>query len=312
MNNKFSEIGQRAFGFVRVLAPILSISLSFLKLPCWARLTLVTLGVSVLLYVMLDALWPLNRYARSYRANGALYGYRYDRLEVSVQVQTSGSAFVRRIVKVTSLMSEMRALHHYLFVPGSKEKLQELPPLEAEVASIQPPNRTLTLAQVSDRMEPGTSRYVIEIDPPLAKRKSIEYKVEESAPQGTFALTMAELRGTEWEFMAWEISRPTKELVLEVKIPYSLATERHRHDVWRGTEYGAFTIVNEFDRVEPGWSIGRTTISDRDHVVATLKVKWPILGMRYVVTWLPQDAATARAPTGQPIGDTPQAGATTW
>ncbi len=298
--------------YIGVVSGILGIiSFVFSTIPDGVTYVLFAVAVASGAYLAFPMWVPLNAHARAYWANAQVYGYKYEKLGVCVVMGEDGSATVNRTVKLICTSPELKEVHHYLMVPGSKESLEKLLPLVAKLISCDDPLRELTIEKKNGKGEAtlGRLRFVVKIEPPLGKRKGVEYTLQETAPPGTFALTKDQLpNGMKHEFFAWEVSRPTKELLLEIKIPVSVGTELQAFDVWRGTEFGPSTFVPEFDRLassnrakeehhqdSAGWGREIKTIEDRDHVICTLIVPYPILGMRYVIKWIPKDIPTTDA-----------------
>jgi len=298
--------------YIGVVSGILGI-ISFVFPIVPDRVTYVLFAVAAAsgVYLVFPTWVPVSKHSRAYWANAQVYGYKYEKLQVRAVMGEDGSASVSRTVKVVSTSPELREVHHYLMVPGSKENLEESPSLVAKLISCDDPLRGLNIEKKNGEGRPtfGRLRFVVKIEPPLGKRKGIEYALQETAPSGTFALTKDQLpSGMEHEFFAWEISRPTRELLLEIKIPIRTATENQVFDVWRGTEFGPSTFVPEFERVKSfskakgerrrdftGWRRVIKGIKGRDYIICTLIVPYPILGMRYVVKWSPTDSPVTDA-----------------
>ena len=278
------EILSRYTGLLSTIFAI--VTFFFPDVPDEVRYALLGITLVSVLYLAVRPYFPLDRFRIAYEANAYIYGYKYEKLELSAIMAEDGSAVLVRKVRAVAASSELDAVHHYLMVPGSKEGGQLLPSPTARVTSWDDQLRRLSLEQV--RSPEGYNSFKINIDPPLGKGGQIEYAVEETAPPGTFATTTDELpTDTPYEWFAWEISRPTKELLLELSIPLTLGTHTHHADVWRGTEYGHSTFVPEFDRVASGWQETTRTLKGKDYLVLSLRVSYPILGMRYVIKWTP-------------------------
>jgi hypothetical protein len=302
----------KVVGYIGLVSGIFSIiSFAFPEIPDVVRYVSLAIAGGISAYYVFQMYVPLNVYARAYRANAQSYGYKYEKLDVRAIMGEDGSASVSRTMKVVPTSPELREVHHYLMVPGSREEIKESLSLIAEQISCDDLLRRLIIEKRNGKGGAtfGRLRFVVKIEPPLGKRKRVEYELQETAPPGTFVLTKDQLpSGIEHEFFAWEISRPTKELLLEIKIPVRVATENQVFDVWRGTEFGPSTFVPEFERVRSftkakvghhqdsaGWRRRIEITRDRDYVICTLIVPYPTLGMRYVIKWSPADSPATDA-----------------
>lgn len=262
------------------------VSFFFPRIPDEVRYVLLGIALVGAAGLAVRPLLPLDRYRIAYEANAQTYGFRYERLHVRTVLSQDGSAIVSRTVKVVGTSAELAEVHHYLMVPGSREDAQSAQSVGVAQLSCDDPRRVVAVEKVNS--PEGNSRFKVKISPALARGGDIEYMLEETVPPASFAVTRDQLQpGFPYEYVAWEVSRPTKELVLETEIPLALGTQMHNLDVWRGTEYGHDTLVSEFDRVKPEWKEDTRYLAGEDYHRLVLKVRFPILGMRYVTKWTP-------------------------
>jgi len=177
------------------------LSFAFPKIPDTIRYTSLAIAAIIGAYHVFKSYMPLDAYARAYRANGRVYGFKYEILDVRAVMDEDGAADISRKVKLASTSPELGEVEHYLMVPGSEEESGGALPLDVGEIHCEDPLYRLTAEK--RKATPSRLNLVVKFKPSLSKHRSVEYTLPETAPEGTFVLVESDLaEGIEYEFFA--------------------------------------------------------------------------------------------------------------
>lgn len=209
------------------------------------------------------------------------YGFQYTKLTVKSSLNKSdGSMSVRRRVHLKTRVTLTHIRHYLHALMDPDEGSVEVVNLER----FEPEWIDMTPSKVSDLS--FQDRLVIEVrfDPPLEPGDTAVYELSEKYPCGSFATSAEEMREAEleWEFLSWDISRPTKLLEFQVSVPTSLGPSGCTHDVW----YGGGQIHQTHRRE---WEATRDCFKafegEADNLILQINRPYPVLGLLYALKW---------------------------
>ncbi len=224
------------------------------------------------------------------------YGIGYDSLDIECIIDEDGSAVIRREVVATAY-SEVDTLYTYLLTaeesPSGKKRNLQHGNLKSLTES-----KSVTWKANKKRRDDRLSGEII-IFPPLSVGESITYEMRENLPKKLFAINLSKIelgkRETPWDYINWNIIRPTRKLSLRVYFP----------------EYAKPKYVNAEVRYSTpaGLSIGNLQHEERkllhDQVkeetgggqsVLKLEIDYPMPGLVYEIRWLPLAAEDISIP----------------
>jgi hypothetical protein len=127
---------------------------------------------------------------------------------------------------------------------------------------------------------------ILEFEPPIPRGTSLTYSYATQAPPGSFAMTFEEVekRRLEYEFRSRIVTYPTKHFYSKVIFPEGFEPIDTGYDVWFGLakvrhdgEY--YRIAYSSYWIDSHDELGRRYMQ--------LNVDYPILGLRYVLKWVP-------------------------
>jgi hypothetical protein len=230
---------------------------------------------------------------RAYDLNARFYGLSYESLEVEGTLHLDGSMVIRRTMKLLAFNDRVEKVDHYMLAREAPAAGQSI---KAKITGRQTRNVELDLyvyLQAPDR-----SYNIVIFKPPLRRNEVAEYVYEEVLPAGSFAMKGDDLPPhMPYEYVAWDITRPTKNFVLRVVIPKGANVVTSDHDVWFGVT--RMSHEREYGRVHGGYSESETNASK----ILTISVAQPVLGLTYVIKWLPAggEDSTHAVSGGNPV-----------
>lgn len=261
------------------LFPRLSIWLDALL---WGLFLAALFGLLVL-FIRLRAAAKDAREA-AYDFNSELYGYAYESLKVTGLIHNDGSIGFRRDMIARAYTKEIGSVDHWMLAPEAPEDstIELGDPHAAQPAFVEVRKRVVR--QTSERVAA-----VLHIEPAIKLGEQLQFTMSETLPSGSMALTYEELdsRGMLYEFVAWDITRPTRQFNLSIIFPDDLVPVEIEHDVW----YGVSRMPNphESARIEPNWS----EVESKGEREYSLQIPYPVLGLTYVIKWVPPDSIEA-------------------
>ena len=128
--------------------------------------------------------------------------------------------------------------------------------------------------------------------PALKEGQVVSYRYRQKTLPGAFARSLQEMRAhnLEYEFFSNHVTYPTEKLQIRVTFAPEITPRRIGYDVWLGS--GRTRHMGEYARVQTD----RDFESNRDadnKVYGQLQVAYPIQGLRYVITWVPENCLAA-------------------
>ena len=243
-------------------------------------LTVAALIVLFLLVVDIIHWLSQNAYQRSsaYQFNAKLYGLGYESLKIAALLNRDGSMTITRQIRLKAFTDGVSKIDHYMF---AREAPRQGQAIQARIIGRKSESITPQLTiehQSSDRF-----MGVVTFPHSLKRGDVVEYPYEETLPPGSFALTKRELeeRRMPFEFVAWDIVRPTKNFTLKVRMTPETPIENPDHDAWFGQTRSSHE--KEYRDTHGGWNDDQSEPS-RELI---LDVPQPILGLTYAIKWTP-------------------------
>jgi hypothetical protein len=208
-----------------------------------------------------------------------VYGLSYENLMVHAEVDDEGAVVVTRQSKVVAHSAGVKTLDQYLFSEASEGTIKLidfrcLTPFRDIVPQIQ-------------KTSASNFSLALTVTPALMAGESIEFVSTEKTPPGAVTLTyqaMAERnKAFPYECFYWDITRPTFNLQLLVRIPLHFQPQSSEPDVW----YGGLRVRHdkEYQKIKENFHSGRVGT----FYELRLNVKYPLPGLRYAIKWIPKE-----------------------
>lgn len=210
---------------------------------------------------------------------GEQYGFVREQFRVLYFIHPDGSAIITYAESFKATNTELPGIEHWSSVSSE-------PPLQGNFKiSVHPTGKE---AEIIPRVTLETSTklyYQLLFAPPLKPGSSLQYKYDVAGPPGMFMVSSDEVsnRKLPFDYVAMEIAYPTNRLEMEVSFPPSVYPDRLKIDVWLGD--ARLPLKKELQRIEKEPSM---KIERREEItVARFTVNYPILGLKYAITWMP-------------------------
>jgi tetratricopeptide (TPR) repeat protein len=222
-----------------------------------------------------------------YYAISALnHGLGYDSQIIRIEVEQNGAAWLEGTyaLRATSMLSHIDT---YLeTVPESQvgvhfESLESLTP----VFNLKF-NRISTKDSEAERLE-------VDVDPPMEPGDQLTYRWTARSSPGTFATTLQQLEkaGLDYEYAAWDIIAPMRQLQIQVLIPVAQMPPPPPtwFELWRVGNWHAAaqaqTAYRAFLGDDPSRVRWHVEVKPPGKVQLRMEVDYPWLAMRYVLAW---------------------------
>lgn len=218
----------------------------------------------------------------AYVFNSRLYGRAYEELKAHCTIRGDGSAAFRREVELVAY-SPISDIDVYMLLPEAPQNGEDRLRL-AKVESLTP---FMRIAEEPKRLSSGQIYLRMHFSPTLGPGQHVRYQVMEESSPGLYAITGLEERKMPYDYFAWDITIPTKALEVKVLFPEGVHPQKFEPDVWHALGQGQSTHNQEYERVKS------LLIEQREGVFYTLvfEVPHPILGLTYVIRWVPPRVA---------------------
>jgi hypothetical protein len=216
---------------------------------------------------------------KEYTAHSRRFGVAYDYQRIKCVVDPKGGATITRKAKL-SAYQHVDAIAVYLHLPERDEATGLLrPQIESKTEG-----RTLTPGEpvwLSSRM-----MSTVKISPPLEDGDSVELVVHEGAYAEVFRTPRHHMvPKTANDYVAWDLTYPTRELELRVQFPPRMVIESFESDVWVWVGSSRPRHMRERERIgEPHKAPSRSGLE------LVLTVPFPLLSVTYAVSWFPDKA----------------------
>jgi hypothetical protein len=215
----------------------------------------------------------------AYEVNSILYGFGYEDLAAHCTIRSDGSAAFRREVQLRA-QSPVHKLEVYMLLPEASEDGESVVNLDS-VTSL---TRFKRIEHEVTRSSSGNIYLTLNIIPGVTPDDPLfEYEVSEHGSAGLYALHGEKDRKMDYDYFAWDISRPTRKLRMKVLFPEGVQPLRSYHDVWHALGQAESTFEQEHDRVKELLKEGK----EGAFYTLTFEVPYPILGLTYVICWRP-------------------------
>lgn len=217
---------------------------------------------------------------------GREYGFVRKSYDLTYEIRADGSAHVQTLESIAAINAPLAGIEHYSNVPTDPNNL--FGHFSLEVKKPGGADRMVPEISITPRLVMQTPQrfyYQLLYNPPLEAGRSLVYEFQVDSPHKMFALTREELaaRNLTFDFVSMKIAYPTRQLKMRITFPETFELENLGYDVWMGDarlrldkEYGRLGRVRALKR-EP----------DPSRIVALFVVDYPIVGLKYAVTWLP-------------------------
>ena len=225
----------------------------------------------------------------SYLTNllGQQYGFVRRHYQADYQVYTNGSyrAKISEVIKAITLA--VSGVEHYSQI--LPERAQDIEPFIVRAIKTEKRGGSQSSIKVIAKptlITPKKLFYQLLFEPQLQPKEEVEYSFEVVGPPSTFALSEDELfeRKLPYDFVSMKIAYPTEKFVMTIQFPEDLRAEDISYDVWLGD--ARLRLENEYQRLKREISSLKVERLDTGQV-ARLVVAYPILDLKYVITWRP-------------------------
>jgi hypothetical protein len=127
--------------------------------------------------------------------------------------------------------------------------------------------------------------YVIQIIPSIEVGKFVAFTFERKTPPKVFALTLTELQDKQepYEFSKVTVNYPMSHLGIKFMFPSNYFPTDALFDVWYGD--ARVRHFREYGRVSE--ACFRKDVADRRRFYMELSIPYPILGLSYLLHWIP-------------------------
>jgi hypothetical protein len=275
-NKPLTRVIVGIIAFIAAVAKILEFLIkpdipSEAKLFIWIVLILTTLPLVVQVIV-----WGINRQI-AYILYSKIYGMSYESLIVDCTIRHDGSAIFQRKIDLSANLP-IQEMDHYMLLPEASLKGEAL-----ELVEITPPGPFRKLTPTVTALSSGRMALTVSIQPSMSPGDHIRYQVKEKSPPSLYAVTGLEERKVEYDYFAWDISRPTKRLEINIFFPEDVQPVDSELDVW-------YAVGQSRSRHDPEYKRVRDYLHGRQegvHYTLGATVPYPVLGLSYVIKWSP-------------------------
>jgi hypothetical protein len=201
----------------------------------------------------------------------------YQSYKATCAIDTSGAATFTREMALKAY-SEVANVTYYMLLP-------EYPPEDEHILDLMDLRSVDSDHEVHPVVEEeqisGRLRLEATIDPPLRPGKELRLESPERATGPLFVFEKEPGNSMDWDYFAWDVSRPTRRLEVSVVFPPGRRPLKPIHDVWYALGLSMIRHDAEYERV------ARNLEENREGVVSILRlsVEYPILGLTYVIRW---------------------------
>lgn len=220
-----------------------------------------------------------------YKFSANRYGAGYKSLTVSCTIHDNGSAIVKRIVEVEAF-TDLQQLDTYLLVPEKSHDDSAREINIDKVKSLTPSNEVVLTAM---KEELSKRSAVITIIPHLKAGESITYEMVEKLPIGLYAIDLSDediiKRESPLDYFGWNINRPTKKLMLNIRFPKSHKPTQFNQQV-RFASASGFASTRLQDKEQEYISDPKLTVKE-DIACLSLEIDYPMIGLVYILLWQP-------------------------
>src|ERR1700693_4836340 len=219
---------------------------------------------------------------------GEQYGFVRTKCEVLYEIRDDGSSKTSHNEAFRAGKSELGGVEHYTAIITSPKNLTQdfrvsVKSAHSEVQVI--PKETL--------VTPTKLFYQLNFIPPLKPDRSIEYTYDVLGPPGMFLRSEEEVdaRKLPYDYISMKIAYPTRRLKITIIFPPDWQIGYLDYDVWLGDS--RLRVKKEYGRLDKANALSKERLDGS--IVANLVVDYPVLDLKYAITWIPSPAQTTQA-----------------
>jgi len=212
---------------------------------------------------------------------GEQYGFIRTKYHVVYEIGADGSAHSVHTEAIKALNDELPGIEHSTTITTEPENITGAFSVKTEAGQSQ-----LGDVQITKKLTLSTPTrlyYQLMFSPQLKPNQTIEYSYEVRGPAGMFALNMDELesRKLPYDYVSLKNSYPSRRLSIAIVFPQEIRPEQLKVDVWMGD--ARLPFKKEINRNAQALTTKRV----EGKLVAEFAVDYPILDVKYAITWQP-------------------------
>ncbi|MFN2164825.1 MAG: hypothetical protein ACK2U9_01015 [Anaerolineae bacterium] len=225
------------------------------------------------------------------------YGIGYGKIDVQCVIERDGSIRVIRQV-IVEAYSEIESLDTFLVLRDLPDEVEDWDVDRIRIRSLRPLHTVTLRNPTSDGRKLSVE---LVISPQLTAGQSMEYELQERIAEPVIKLGISKTEQDErrdhgrFDYFGWTINRPTRHLTLRVYFPPEVEPAVYGNEV-------------RYAPAAPGISSTRTHHVERQRLDSpsledcaggrrclTLEVPYPMVGLIYLLRWLPPLALSSPA-----------------
>jgi len=214
---------------------------------------------------------------------GEQYGFVRTKYHVGYEIGEDGSATVKTMEALRSINAPIQGVEHYTAVLTSLE--DTLGKFRVSLSERYSGTSNIKVLPKLILSTPNRLYFQLLFEPSIMVGKELEYVYEVNNPPSTFVRSQEELvkRGLPYDYISMKIAYPTEEFAMKITFPLGLDIDQVSFDVWMGD--ARLRLDKEYQRLKNGAAL--IVRRQGQNQIAELVVKYPILDLKYAVTWRP-------------------------
>ena len=284
--------------FILALLPVMGVALKEgLPLATKFKVTFSVLIVALVVYLLYFLVFSLRKaylfvpesvpkHRHLADVLSSLFGLRKTRLAIECTVGVDGSSKTTYDVNLLAVEKGITQIEYVSTTPTLPDGCPELEP-----------HFVSTKSGITMRVEilKRTSRecfWAVTFSPELKPGNAVEYRHLLTSPPKTFAVSAEEMQGRKLASESYStlVTYPTDCLRIRVTFDGGAKPWHVLHDVWLGR--GRVRHLAEYSRVVEEKAF-TTDTDENGSLYGEILLNYPIHGLRYVVTWVPEKARPA-------------------
>lgn len=214
------------------------------------------------------------------------YGFLRLKYEVFYDIASDGSSKSLITERIRAINIAVAGVEHYSQILTAREG--GLAPFVVKPVRLKSEDPKQTSIQVLPKVTLSTEKhlyYQLLYEPMLKPGQEVEYSFEVMGSPRTFAVSQNELfeRKLPFDFISMKIAYPTEKFVMKIRFSVDMRVEDLAFDVWLGD--ARLRLENEYERLKREGPLKFERLDGCQ--VAQLVVTYPILDLKYVITWRP-------------------------
>lgn len=220
------------------------------------------------------------------RLLGEQYGFVRRKYEIDYDIRPDGSAHTVHMEEFKAINAELSGVEHYSGIVTEPASIQERFRLETKSGKS---NRSdVKITAKTTLVTPTRLHYQLLFSPAIRPGQTIEYSYEVDGPPGMYMTSEEEVlaRNLPYDYISMKIGYPTEHLSMRVVFPPQIHIDRLAFDVWMGD--ARLRLKKEFARLESAGALKQERLGG--NLVVHFVVDYPILDLKYAITWMPMKA----------------------